>query len=368
MLSSSVSEPISHAFSLDECGHIYKSFLVGRSAYLHYRGYNSLISPSRGCAQGSKSGPILWNIFFDPILSLPFPPGVHAQAFADDLQLVISGDPNLLTHSAQTSINLIAEWCLDHKLTLSPNKSSILPIFCNNPTLNIFNSTIPCTENLLILGVTFNSRLSFSPHHNEVCSKMDSILPRLSACANFFYGFGHKARKLLYISVIEPVITYAAHIWAEAADTKAGRNRLRSLQRKACIKAIHGFRSTPIVTAIALLRVLPLDMKIKLLSDSYKSPSNLPFRTESAPSPYSYPQPHLLFNLNTTPIPESTPDISIFTDGSKTSSGVGSGILFLNKTSSLPLKEYSIPLAPHCTVFQAESFALLTALLDIQDP
>ncbi|UYV61160.1 hypothetical protein LAZ67_1003654 [Cordylochernes scorpioides] len=73
---------------------IYSSFLNNRQVTLQYRGFSCTTSPKRGCAQGSKSGPILWNIFFGPILSLPFPPGVHAQAFADDLQLVIHGDPN----------------------------------------------------------------------------------------------------------------------------------------------------------------------------------------------------------------------------------------------------------------------------------
>ncbi|UYV61161.1 hypothetical protein LAZ67_1003655 [Cordylochernes scorpioides] len=228
-----------------------------------------------------------------------------------------------------------------HKLTLSPNKSSILPIFCNEPTIHIQNSTIPCVEDMTILGVNFNSRFSFSPHLNKICDKILKLFPRLRSCANNYYGFSYRARKLFYHSVIEQILTYAAPIWAEAADTIAGRSRLRSTQRKFCINAIHGFRTVPTLASFALLRV------------------------EHPPPPYSYPQPHLLRDLSHLPIPESTPDISYYTDGSKTSSGAGSGIFRTSSLPSTPCLESSLSLSKHCTVFQAESFALLTALKDI---
>ncbi|UYV82570.1 hypothetical protein LAZ67_22000008 [Cordylochernes scorpioides] len=89
-------------------------------------------------------------------------------------------------------------------------------------------------------------------------------------------------------------------------------------------------------------------------------------KLNTPPPPYSYPQPHLLRDLSHLPIPESTPDISYYTDGSKTSSGVGSGIFRMSSLPSTPCLESSLSLSKHCTVFQAESFALLTALKDIR--
>ncbi|UYV81449.1 hypothetical protein LAZ67_20001233 [Cordylochernes scorpioides] len=174
-------------------------------------------SPSpRGCAQGSKSGPILWNIFFDPILSLPFPQGVIIQALAADIQLVITGHPDTLPSSAQTSLDLINTWC--HKLKLSSSKSSILPIFCHNPSLDINFIPIPCLEEMTILGVKFDSRLSFSSHLNHICSKTSNLFPRLHTCANAYYGLGFKARRLMHTAVFEPTLTYAAAIWGEAEN------------------------------------------------------------------------------------------------------------------------------------------------------
>ncbi|UYV81489.1 hypothetical protein LAZ67_20001342 [Cordylochernes scorpioides] len=272
---------------------MYGSFLVNRSATLTYRGHSRSVSPSRGCAQGSKSGPILWNIFFDPILSLPFPQGVHIQAFADDIPTY-----------AQTSLYLINTWCLDHKLNFSPSKSSILPIFCHNPSLHINFIPIPCLEEMTILGVKFDSPLSFSSHLNHICSKISNLFPRLHTCANAYYGLGFKARRLMYTAVFEPTLTYAAAIWEEI---------LRQHHPQ-----------------------VPHD------TNPY-----LHCTDEDAP-PGSKNTPTFCHLLST-----------------KTSTFQNLAPFLTSSLSLVPCFEASIPLSNHSSVLQAESFALLSALKDI---
>ncbi|UYV80201.1 hypothetical protein LAZ67_18001995 [Cordylochernes scorpioides] len=347
---------------------LYRSFLSNRTIHLSYRGFSRSTSPSRGCAQGSVSGPLLWNIFFNPLLSLSFPPGVHVQAFADDLQLLISGPPSSLPSLAQSSLDLIHSWCLDNKLSLSPHKSLVLPIFCNPPHLTIDNTPLTCPDTLTILGVTFDERLSFTPHLHRVCDKASSFLGRLSRCSNTISGLGYVARRRFYCSVVEPAITYAAPIWCEAVKYRIGKASLRSLQRKFCVHAIRGFRTVPTLTAIALLRVLPLDLKVLLLSSLLRPPDPLPFTPESPPSPFLFPSPPLLPDLSFSLLPPSAPDLDYYTDGSKSRSGVGAGVA---RFSSSPLSScfpplcLSIPLASHCSVFQAECFAFRSALSDL---
>ncbi|UYV82567.1 hypothetical protein LAZ67_22000005 [Cordylochernes scorpioides] len=154
---------------------LYRSFLSNRSIHFSYRGYSRSTSPLRGCAQGSVSGPLLWNIFFNPLLSLPFPPGVHVQAFADDIQILVSGPSLHLPSLAQSALDLIHSWCLDNKLSLTPHKSLVLPIFCNPPQLLINGTPLSCPNTLTILGVTFDDRLSFTPHLHRVCE--EGLLP-----------------------------------------------------------------------------------------------------------------------------------------------------------------------------------------------
>ncbi|UYV73028.1 hypothetical protein LAZ67_10001594 [Cordylochernes scorpioides] len=216
--------------------------------HFSYRGFSRSTSPSRGCAQGSISGPLLWNIFFNPLLSFLFPPGVHVQAFADDLQLLIS----------------------------VPS-----PTFFCNPLHLLVNNT---PETLTILGVTFDGRLSFTPHLYRACEKASSLLGRVSHCSNAVFGLGFVARRRFYCGVVEPAITYAAPIWCDAVKLRVGKASLHSTQRKFRIHAIRGFRTVPTLFAIALLRVLPL--KVHLLSSLLRPPDPLPF-TPEPPFPLS---------------------------------------------------------------------------------
>ncbi|UYV63173.1 hypothetical protein LAZ67_2003345 [Cordylochernes scorpioides] len=287
---------------------------------------------------GSKSGPFLWNIFFDPILSLPFPPGVHAQASADDLQLIIYGDPNYLTHNAKNSIDLIIELCLGNKLTIPKQ---------------IFN-----TPHLLQQTYHTHSKLqnSMRRRHHHPRNKILNLFPRQRSCANSYYGFGFKARKLFYLSVIEPTLIYAASIWAEAADIIAGKSRLRSAQRKFCINAIHGIRTVPTFTSFALLRVLPINLKLKLLSSLFK------------PSPLRQNTSHILIAIRN-PTFSSTSLTSLSQNPHRTyhiTPTAPKPLPGLPSLPSSPCLESSFPLSKHCTVFQAESFALLVALEDIR--
>ncbi|UYV82602.1 hypothetical protein LAZ67_22000090 [Cordylochernes scorpioides] len=278
---------------------LYHSFLSDRTVTLSYKKCSSSKLPSRGCPQGSRSGPHVWNIAFNPVLSLPYPPGVHIQAFADDLQIVVSGPPGILTSRAQLSIDLVSDWCLDNKLTLTPHKSEVLPIFTNPPSLTLQDTVIPWTDRLRALGVVFNDRFTFDSHLQWVCDRALSILGRLKGCSNARSGLGFHARRRLYIGAIEPAITYGAPIWADAVKTSAGRSQLRSTQRKFCLHAIRGFRTVPLLAAIALLRILPLDLKILLLSSLSRPPEPLPFQVERDLLPSST-RLHLFFPISPT--------------------------------------------------------------------
>ncbi|UYV82568.1 hypothetical protein LAZ67_22000006 [Cordylochernes scorpioides] len=138
---------------------------------LSYKNCSFSMLPSRGCPQGSRSGPHVWNIAFNPVLSLPYPPGVHIQVFADDLQIVVSGPPGILTSRAQLSIDLVSDWCLGNKLTLTPHKCEVLPIFTNPPSLTLQDTVLPWTDRLRALGVVFNDRFTFDSHLQWVCDR-----------------------------------------------------------------------------------------------------------------------------------------------------------------------------------------------------
>ncbi|UYV85047.1 hypothetical protein LAZ67_X004399 [Cordylochernes scorpioides] len=180
-----------------------------------------------------------------------------------------------------------------------------------------------------------------SPTICNSLSQASSLLGRVSQCSNAVSGLSFVARRHFYCGVVEPAITYAALICCDAAKLHVGKASLRSTQCKFCIHAIQGFRTVPTLTAIALLRVRPLDLKVLLLSSFLRPPDPLPFTPESAPPPIRFPFPPLLPDLSFSLLPPSTPDFDYYTDGSKSRSGIGAGIA------------------------RAECFAFRTALTDL---
>ena len=70
----------------------------------------------KGCPRGSCSGPILWNIQYDPILNLQFTHHTRPVAFADDLILMIRADSiREAENIANVEIDKIAIWADNSK-------------------------------------------------------------------------------------------------------------------------------------------------------------------------------------------------------------------------------------------------------------
>ena len=46
---------------------------------------------SKGCPQGSASGPGFWNIFYNSLLNLEYSKNTKVIAYADDLMILVKG-------------------------------------------------------------------------------------------------------------------------------------------------------------------------------------------------------------------------------------------------------------------------------------
>jgi hypothetical protein len=58
--------------------------------------------------------------------------GVHAQAYADDVSLIITGmDPDTLRNRMQHAMKDTAEWCRQHGLKVNPSKTESIMFTLN---------------------------------------------------------------------------------------------------------------------------------------------------------------------------------------------------------------------------------------------
>ena len=63
-----------------------------------------------------------------------------------------------------------------------------------------------------LLGVTFDSKLTFSEHVDDVCSRLASKIYGMRVLKRL--GMNSKGLKTYYVSNIRSVLTYASQAWA----------------------------------------------------------------------------------------------------------------------------------------------------------
>jgi hypothetical protein len=111
-----------------------RDFLRDRTAHVTLGNSVSYKRVTKGRPQGSVSGPNLWNITIrDLIALLSNTPNLKVAVFADDIMIMFQG-PSLtdILKTIQTTLQIIEDWCKEHKLEISKDKSALMPMFIGN--------------------------------------------------------------------------------------------------------------------------------------------------------------------------------------------------------------------------------------------
>lgn len=129
-----------------------------------------------GVPQGAILSPTLFIISIQSLFQF-IPSNITPLIYADDIVLISSASTNSLSiNQLQLGINRIKQWCSLTGFQVSPEKCKILHIntvkqknksFKSIP-ISYNNSTIPKTRQAKILGITFDSNLSFHPHFKNI--------------------------------------------------------------------------------------------------------------------------------------------------------------------------------------------------------
>ena len=166
-----------------------RSYLSNRSQYVKLGDHTS---PSAallaGVPQGSVLGPLLFTTYTSPLSDIVKNFDVSFHQYADDTSLYSV----LSNHSVSEQLDnlhkctdAINDWHLVNFLQLNPQKSEVM--FIGTPThlknlsppssINIAGTTLPSSSTTLkLLGVTFDSQLSFKQHAISVIKSCNHLI------------------------------------------------------------------------------------------------------------------------------------------------------------------------------------------------
>ena len=206
-----------------------KSYLSDRSIKVVLSGQSSSTSSiNASVPQGSILGPILFSVFIDDLGD-----EIENQLYlyADDSTLFCENkatdDPEAKTASLNRDLERMRIWADRWKVTFEPSKCKAMTISRKtNPTrlgLQFGTTELAEKEELEILGVTIDSKLTWAKHISNISSRAGQ---RLGALRRVASKLDVRDRATVYKAQVRSVMEYASLSWMSASSTTLGLLRL----------------------------------------------------------------------------------------------------------------------------------------------
>lgn len=356
------------------------SYLKDREISMNYADENISRATCKGCVQGSVCGPLLWNVQMNPLLEEAEHINAHVQAFADDI-LIIAAAPNTkeLEEHASEALKLVEKWAFKSKMSFAASKTQAVIITkklkYDSPKLYLNGIELEYKKELTVLGLTIDSNMNFRKHLENVHTKCTAIYSALSRAARAQWGLNSEILKTIYVSVIEPIVLYAANIWAPKVKLKFNRKIMDQITRDFALRISRAHRTVSLTAAVALADVIPLHLKaterheLYLVKKGGTHPALSGREVEIRTHPADMPNPRNRTNtLLTYGLIETEEDLNkldsnrpqIYTDGSKIDGKVGGAYTIWSNGAELKNKTFRLEDA--ATVFQAELVSIKEAM------
>ena len=154
----------------------------------------------KGVPQGSIVGPTIFNYFVNDLILLE--DGFTLANYADDNTICASAPTKtLLLDKLSSATNTALRWFRENKMQANASKFQFIVFGSNteNLVLEIENTKIEESDNVKLLGVTLDKKLSYNVHVTNLCRK---TAWHLAALARISRHLTEEARKTIFRSFV----------------------------------------------------------------------------------------------------------------------------------------------------------------------
>ena len=374
-----------------------------------------------GVPQGSVVSPTLFNIMINDLFS-DLDTNISYSIYADDgAAWTVASNINEAVNRIQGVIEHVIQWSHKWGLDISDDKTKAVVFTKKRPShippLTLNGVDIEYVNEFKFLGIIFDRHLTWTPHISHIQSRCKRDLRLLSILANKRWGADFLSLRRFYIALVRSKIDYGSFLYSTACKTNL--RKIDSLQNSAARLALGAHRCSNTRLLNIEAHLIPLHYRRNQLQSLYYcralSVKDHPVYYLDSRLPY-----HLLSGLSVPPIAHRfsseleklqidfknirpTPmfwryktyetavkkslsmyekyffdDVrwnlmfkdlvdcnyqnytQIYTDGSKTTNSVSSAVW----SRSFEIKAKLLPL---CSIFTAELYAILCAILYISN-
>ena len=208
----------------------FDDYLNNRYQRVCIRGqYSSWRIIPAGVPQGSVLGPLLFMVYInDLVMNI----NCNIKLYADDTTLyVTTNDLNNSSVMLNKDLQSINSWANQWLVTFCPDKTVYMYMSSKkkehqqHPPLLFNGKVLNQVENHKHLGMTFNRKLSWSPHVNNIAKGAGNCI---DAMKKLKYTMDRKTLETIYLTFVRPKLEYASIVFHDC--TKQDTELLENLQ------------------------------------------------------------------------------------------------------------------------------------------
>ena len=147
--------------------------------------------------------------------------------FADDAsQWVVSKNIDLAVEYLQRDLDKLAGWCAKWRIKLNPEKAKVI-IFSRSPTairaepaLSLYGDLLSYHPHIKFLGVTFDSRMTFTKHSEEILKRCNRKFHHLRTLVDKRWGPNLVTILQIYKQCVRSIFEYGTITVSETVITK----------------------------------------------------------------------------------------------------------------------------------------------------